>query len=543
MDSNTEKNPSLLLGAALGALTSLPVIALTYLGEQLAGLPFVPFDMFDWLARVLPGGLITFGIDIIVSLIGVLRLGDTSSNAKAIEQLFAILQLVAGGAAFGLILARLGRGRTKDLIRFGLFGGAVILIPTLAIELALGLPAETRVGAILWLGGLFLAWGFTLGWLLREAASSLAGDPEAAIPRRQFLYLVGGGLLTITAGSVGAGAILGRRRPASSAATIEERAKEIMAAGDTSGPAASPPAEVLAARIEPASGTRQELTPNDDFYRIDINTRPPVVDGETWRLSLEGLVREPLGLRLEDLRALPAVSQVVTMQCISNRIGGDLTGTSRWTGLRFKDLLDLAGLQPGAQEIFIESADGFYESVSLEDAMDERTLLVYEMNGQPLPVEHGFPLRVYIPDRYGMKQPKWIERMEVIDREGAGYWVERGWSPEARAHTTSVIDTVAVESPNEDGTIPVGGIAWAGERGISRVEVQVDEGPWMEAELRAPPLSPLAWVQWRYDWTFEEGRHVFRVRAYDGAGELQILEDSTPRPNGATGVHSFTLRT
>ncbi len=179
--------------------------------------------------------------------------------------------------------------------------------------------------------------------------------------------------------------------------------------------------------------------------------------------------------------------------------------------------------------------------MALEDAMDERTLLVYEMNGVPLPIPNGFPLRVYIPDRYGMKQPKWISRMEVLDRKGNGYWVDRGWSEAAIAHTTSVIDTVALDRPTDDQTVPVGGIAWAGARGISKVEVQVDDGPWVEAELRAPPLSPLSWVQWRYDWPPVQGRHTFRVRAYDGNGDLQTLESRRARPNGATGVHSVAM--
>ena len=173
--------------------------------------------------------------------------------------------------------------------------------------------------------------------------------------------------------------------------------------------------------------------------------------------------------------------------------------------------------------------------------MDERTLLVYEMNGEPLPVKHGYPLRIYIPNHYGMKQPKWIKRMEAIDHHGPGYWVDRGWSETAIPQTTSVIDTVAVDDENpETGVIPVGGIAYSGARGISKVEVQVDEGPWQEVELRSPALSPLTWVQWRYLWKSQPGRHTFKVRAYDGTGQLQETQPSPPHPNGATGIDSKT---
>jgi hypothetical protein len=202
--------------------------------------------------------------------------------------------------------------------------------------------------------------------------------------------------------------------------------------------------------------------------------------------------------------------------------------------------LEELGLQSEARELFIEAADGFYESVSMADMQDPRVLLVYGMNGETLPIRHGFPLRVYIPNRYGMKQPKWITRIEAIDMEGPGYWVERGWSKEARPHIISIIDTVTTDAQDENGRIPIGGIAWAGERGIQKVEVQVDDGQWAEATLRQPPLSDLTWVQWRYDWPSAAGRHTFRVRATDGTGSLQVEQRSDPHPNGATGYHSVT---
>ncbi len=231
----------------------------------------------------------------------------------------------------------------------------------------------------------------------------------------------------------------------------------------------------------------------------------------------------------------------MTLECISNEVGGDLTGTSLWTGVRLKDILAEVGLRAGAQEVYMRAADGFYESVPISEAMDDRTLLVYQMNGQPLAVEHGYPLRIYIPNHFGMKQPKWLASLEVIDHQATGYWVDRGWDNLAIPPTTSVIDVVEADAYDpQTGLVPVGGIAYAGAQGISQVEVQVDNGPWAAAELRTPPLSPLTWVQWRYFWKAQIGQHIFRVRATNGAGHPQTELPAPPGPYGATGIDSKT---
>jgi hypothetical protein len=301
---------------------------------------------------------------------------------------------------------------------------------------------------------------------------------------------------------------------------------------------------VLAKRIVPAPGTRPEVTSADDFYRIDINVVPPEVDANTWHLALTGLVNKPLSLSLNDIRSRPAVTQAVTLQCISNPVGGDLTSTAYWTGVRFKDILAEAGLQAAGTDINMVAADGFYESVPMAEAMDDRTLLVYAMNGQPLTSAHGFPLRIYIPGHYGMKQPKWITAMSVVSTPGAGYWVDRGWSETAIPQITSVIDTVSVDKTAlaQNGTFPLGGIAYSGARGISKVEVQIDNGAWVEAQLRNPALSPLTWVQWRYDWKPTPGTHNVAVRATDGRGALQVTAAVDPAPEGATGIDSVTIQ-
>lgn len=544
-ETTYQTSTSLRTGLWLGALTSVAVIAVLYAGSALAGLPFVPFDIFDWMARVLPGGLISFVIQTMVALIGFLNLGETSSVAKTIEQLIAILQLVAGGAVFGAVLAAAGRRNRGALPLYGLMGGLVLLAATLAIKSSLGFEDSNPMAAVLWLALVFLLWGWLLGVWLQLAGPALAGDAHAALNRRQFLNLAWGGSLVTGVAALGLGRLFGGGPTTTSLPTDTPAAAlpgndDPYGAALTNGPAASPSPEALAARPAKAIGTRDELTHIDDFYRIDINTLPARINGDSWRLQISGLVNTPLELSLQDLAALPATTQILTMQCVSNPVGGDLTGTTRWSGPRLKDVLALAGgLETRARTLKVEAADGFFEYVSLADIEDDRTLLVYLMNGEPLPTEHGFPLRVYIPNRYGMKQPKWITRMEAVDADTkAGYWVVRGWDEEAYAKATSVIDTIYVDSTTTPATVQVGGIAWAGERGISKVEVQVDDAEWAEATLINPPLSPLAWVQWRYDWPYAAGEHIFKVRSYETDGSMQVTDLGSARPSGATGVHA-----
>jgi len=292
----------------------------------------------------------------------------------------------------------------------------------------------------------------------------------------------------------------------------------------------------------PAPGTRPEVTPLDEHYRIDIDTTPPAIDETSWRLHISGLVERPMALTLEDLRRYEALEQFITLSCISNPVAGDLIGTTRWTGVSLKRLLEDLNLKSDATHLRIRAADGFYETIPVDAVeSDERIMLTYAWDGVPLLTAHGFPLRIYIPDRHGMKQPKWIVSIEVTDHAEDGYWVTRGWVREAHMKATSVIDTIAVDmmigQATRETLVPVGGIAHAGARGISRVEVQVDSGEWREAQLRTP-LSDLTWVIWRYDWPFQKGKHTFTVRCYERDGRPQSVEEAPPHPSGASGLHS-----
>jgi hypothetical protein len=296
------------------------------------------------------------------------------------------------------------------------------------------------------------------------------------------------------------------------------------------------------AAVKPAPGTRPEYTPLERHYRIDINTTPPKIDGMMWRLKITGMVEKPLSFTLEELRRYEPLHQFVTLSCISNPVGGDLISTTRWTGVSLKSFLRGIGLKPSATHLKISSADGFWEILPLDTIMaDERVMLVCAWDGVPLREDHGFPLRIYIPDVHGMKQPKWIESIEAMDHWEPGYWVVRGWDKVAKMKATSVIDTIAVDmtiiNADQRKLVSIGGIAHAGARGISKVEVRVDDGAWQEAAIRTP-LSQTTWVVWLYDWPFQPGKHTFTVRSYDGSGTPQIVEAMPPAPSGASGLFS-----
>ena len=295
--------------------------------------------------------------------------------------------------------------------------------------------------------------------------------------------------------------------------------------------------------VKPVAGTRPEYTPVAEHYRVDIDLTPPSIDATSWRLRISGLVASPRQLTIGQLRGDYAKrDQFITLECISNPVGGPLIGTTLWSGPSFRDVLATAQPRPGANYAHMLAQDGFDEVVALSTVQsDPRVILAYDWNGQPLPTAHGFPLRVYIPDLYGMKQPKWITDIVLVPDFIPGYWVTRGWDKQAIRRTTSVIDTVATSDLQRRAGrtyVPVGGIADAGSRGISKVEIQVDGGPWEPAELRQP-LSPLTWVIWRYEWPWQEGEHTFGVRAYDGAGVLQTTTANPTYPSGATGIDTM----
>ncbi|HWH68313.1 MAG TPA: molybdopterin-dependent oxidoreductase [Candidatus Sulfotelmatobacter sp.] len=537
------------LGAAalVALLITAALIALFYLGWQAAGLPFVPFDLFDWTTRVLPGPVIRFGIGTMVTVIGALHLGPTAATAKLAEQTMAIAGLLFTGLITGMILFGILRAwHSRSALLLGLGLGVILGLPIMFLSLRASQTASVAPAlSAVWVLGMFLLWGATLG----RAEGHLAGTPgtetaagqtgpgdEAAaverIDRRRFLIRLGGSTAAITV----VGAAVGK---------LAEAQHQRVAVGATNQRwSATHPLPNAQAPVQPAAGTRPEFTPLERHYRIDINTVPPAIEESQWRLKIQGLVEQPLAMTLAEIRRYEPMHQFVTLSCISNPVGGDLIGTTRWTGVSLQRLLPDWRLKPGASHLKIRAADDFYEVVALDAIKaDERVMLAYAWDGLPLTRDHGFPLRIYIPDIHGMKQPKWIASIEVLDHWEPGYWVKRGWDKVAQMKATAVIDAVAVDmtiiEADHRKVVPIGGIAHAGARGISKVEVQVDEGPWQAAALRTP-LSELTWVVWRYDWPFTPGNHTFTVRCTDGKGAQQIATASPPEPNGASGLHNKT---
>jgi DMSO/TMAO reductase YedYZ molybdopterin-dependent catalytic subunit len=538
-----QSRPSVRLGLLTGALLAPAIVALFFLGERVAGLPFLPFDAFDALARLLPGAVVTFGIDTMVSVLTFLGFGaNLDTVAKTAEHMMGIVMFSALLIALaGVVFAWLNRAQTRyeratlSASMWGvLWGWAFVALSAWINRSATAEPVLRGAWVLLLMGG----WGMVLGNAYQALCRLASADKPTAevtqIDRRQFLISLGGMTAFITLAGAGLAELL-RFSEASEEGLSIGSADEIIrdGAGNLMPNHADP--------LTPAPGTRREYTPVANHYRIDISSLPPAIDGESYVLPLRGAVANPQELTLADIRALPSVEAFITMSCISNRVGGNLIGTTKWTGVPMQTLIELVQPQENAVAVKIVGADDFDEYLTLEQIRnDERIILAYAWDDAPLPVKNGFPLRVHIPDRYGMKQPKWITDMEFVTELGEGYWVRRGWSKEAIVRATSVIDTIASKDIFKRGGryyVPMGGIAWSGAKGISKVEVRVNEGEWQTARLRSP-LSERTWVIWRYDWEFAPGRQTVEVRCYDNEGKLQIMEDNAPRPDGATGTHN-----
>jgi DMSO/TMAO reductase YedYZ molybdopterin-dependent catalytic subunit len=282
------------------------------------------------------------------------------------------------------------------------------------------------------------------------------------------------------------------------------------------------------------------VVPNEDFYRIDTAIVVPRVAVDSWTLSFKGLVDNPYSVTFDELMDEEMVERYVTLSCVSNEVGGDLVGNARWLGVPLSRMLDRAGPQATAEQIVGRAVDGFTVGFPLETAFDGReALIAVAMNGQALPVEHGFPVRLVVAGLYGyVSATKWLSEIELTTWDSFdAYWVPRGWAKEAPIKVQSRIDTPRNSFPA--GSRAIAGVAWAPNRGIARVEVSVD-GSWMDAEL-SEPLSKDAWVQWRLNFDFSPGEHELQVRATDADGVVQGETPVPPAPDGAEGWHTVRV--
>ncbi len=364
--------------------------------------------------------------------------------------------------------------------------------------------------------------------LVERLGAAAPGDPAG--PGRRLLLRTAGIVAAGGAGAFAAGRLLGQRARDTEASRAAVRL-----------PAPADPAPALPAGVEVGvPGVAPFRVPAEDFYRIDTALVLPRVRAEDWRLRIHGMVDREVTLDFAALLAAPLVERDVTLACVSNEVGGDLVGNARWLGLPLGPLLRQAGPRPDADMVLSTSTDGFTCSTPLAALTDGRdALLAVGMNGEPLPVEHGFPVRMVVPGLYGyVSATKWVTDLEVtrFDRAQA-YWTPRGWSARAPVKTQSRIDVPRQGQDVPAGRVAVAGVAWAQHVGVDGVEVRVDGGPWQPARLAAE-ASTDTWRQWVFAWDATPGRHTLQVRATDRRGVPQTGEEAPPAPDGATGWHT-----
>ncbi len=457
--------------------------------------------------------------------------GTQDKTALAVGTVLVVLLI---GAALGRLEVRRRGWGVAGLAIFGLIGIlATARNPRGWVGLALvGAVAGVTVGVTVLLLLLDRFGLRAAPWTAIRVASSGASRPRSSddglalvtATRRDVLaWGAGTGAVVATAGLLGQEV---RSTLRSSAAALPQRlpAPRI---------AESVPSESFA-----IDGLTPYIVPNPDFYRIDTALQTPVVDSGSWRLRITGRVGREIELSYADLMARELVEEVVTLSCVSNEVGGDLVGNARWRGVPLRSLLEEAGVDPSATQIVGQSVDGFtagFPTATLDDP-DRSALLAVGMNGAPLPRAHGFPARLVVSGLYGyVSATKWLEEIRLTTfEEEEGYWIPRGWAREGPVKTQSRIDVPRGGSDPQPGVVPIAGVAWAPSRGISRVEVRIDRGPWQEAEL-GQVVSDDTWVQWVLRWDATAGEHEIEVRATDGTGETQTEERTDVAPDGASG--------
>jgi DMSO/TMAO reductase YedYZ molybdopterin-dependent catalytic subunit len=473
--------------------------------------------------------------DVVVGLFG-------TNDKTAILLLVTVVVLVVG-AVIGLVARRsIAAAGWLVIALVGVGALAALRDPTAAgplVVLAAALQAGVGLQTLVMLLG--SARPATLG--PAGARVELPGAaPAAARSRRAFLLQAGAiGALAVAGGAIGR-ILLSGRAAAEASASLDGSAAGAITIPQAVDPAPSPGpgASFNIPGITPV------VTPDNEFYRIDTALITPSVDIGTWSLRVYGMVDKEVNLDFEHLVQLPLIERYVTIACVSNEVGGNLVGNAKWTGPKLSDVLDMAGVQAGATQIVPRSIDGwtagFPTSWISDPAHPRDAIIAVKMNDAPLPAEHGFPARLIVPGLYGyVSATKWLTEIQLTTLEAVdAYWVPRGWAKEAPILTQSRIDVPGSGAQLAAGPIAVAGVAWAPDRGISKVEVSVDEGPWQAATL-ATELAPATWVQWKYAWQATAGNHTISVRATDGTGVVQTATVTQPAPDGARGHDTIAV--
>lgn len=506
------KTRDALAGAAAVALS----LGVSELAAGLIGLPSLIEAVGDWVIDVSPTpvkewAIDTFGTyDKLVLLIGIIVV------SLLIGGLIGMLARRRFGIAVAAFLG-FGAAATLAAVRDPAVSVGVAAIPA-------GLAAITGLAALRWLYD-----------RSPEEGAAEDGEDQAADPsRRRFMIGIGGVI-----GVAAVAGVAGRALVARSTRTVSGRSDVALPAAAEALPSVPEAAELGVQGLSPV------ITPNADFYRIDTAfLSVPRVEVADWALSIEGRVDRPYSITYTDLLDMPLIERDVTLSCVSNEVGGDLVGNARWLGVPLADVLDRAGVRDDAEQVVGRSVDRFTVGFPVEAVYDGREALVaVGMNGEPLPLEHGFPARLVVAGLYGyVSATKWLSSIELTGwDEFDAYWIPRGWAKEAPIKTQSRIDTPTNGSSLEPGMHRIAGVAWAPHRGISRVEVRLGEdADWVEARL-SEPLSDNCWRQWVVDWEAPAGTHRVQVRATDGDGEVQTDQIQRPAPDGATGWHTIQL--
>ena len=452
----------------------------------------------------------------------------TADKPILVGSVALVTLLLAGG--IGLVARR---RRTFGLALLGGLAMASVVAAALRPTSTAGdlLPgfatALVGVGAAGWFLGLLDRWGVDD----RDPAAGAGPDATAHADGRS-------GRRAVLAAAAGLGAV------AAAGGAVGQVLARGLSPSSVTLPAAAEPLAPLPGGLEGSvRGISAFRTPNSQFYRIDTALVIPRVKADGWTLTIDGDVDRPVEITYAELLAMPLVERDITLTCVSNEVGGPYVGAARWLGVRTKDLLEQAGVRPGVDQVLSHSTEGMTISTPVQALTDDRDALVaVAMNGEPLPALHGFPARLVTPGLYGfVGATKWLTRMEATTYAAkTAYWTDRDWATDAPVLTQSRIDTPRGLSRIDTGRVVVGGVAWAQHRGIAKVEVRVDGGPWQEARL-GPDAGIDYWRQWYLPWDALPGRHELTVRATDLDGDTQPEQRQTPFPKGATGHHGIVV--
>jgi DMSO/TMAO reductase YedYZ molybdopterin-dependent catalytic subunit len=495
---------ALVVAPSASPLLAVGSVVIDIVPQGLKELAISTFGEYDKIAL-----LVGLGIAVVIAaaIAGILELVR--------PPLGAVLFVVAGVASGAAVLTRSG-------------AGVLSALPPLAGTIA-------GVVVVLMLGRRLRGWrdGVTAqhpapesGGSVAAVASTEGASDAAGASRRGFLRL---GVITAVASvAVGIGARVASATTASVAAVRDALRL----------PAPKSTVTVPAGAELDIEGLSPLITPNADFYRVDTALTVPTIDPATWSLVIDGMVDQRIELSFDDLVGLGLDEYGVTLTCVSNEVGGGLVGNAIWQGVPIRDILRMAGPRDGADMVLSRSVDGYTASTPLEALTDDgrNAIFAVAMNGEPLPLEHGFPVRMVVPGLYGyVSATKWVTELKVTTfAEDEAYWTPRGYAAEGPIKMSSRIDTPRSGTPVTAGTIPIAGMAWAQTVGIERVEVSIDDGEWQSATLSAP-VNADTWVQWYLEWEASAGTHYVTVRAVNKAGEMQTEERAPIAPDGSSG--------